>query len=155
MKQPFTYEGYGSAYNAKILNYFNLELQLRDTESAIRNKLKDLVKEFKGFKFVKTLVLEFKKIEVDDETKYGIFSLSSKAETVINESDINDVFESIYSGTISNIQISVRKNSVFIINSVLDHTINISKYKPLSVYSYMTLPKELDHPKNVSSIFKI
>ena len=154
MKQPFTYEGYGSAYNAKILNYFNLELQLRDTESAIRNKLKDLVKEFKGFKFVKTLVLEFKKTEVDDETKYGIFSLSSKADTVIDESDIN-VFESIYSGAISNIQISVRKNSGFIINSVLDHTINISKYKPLSVYSYMTLPKELDHPKNVSSIFKI
>ena len=61
MKQPCTYEGYGSAYNAKILNYFNPELQLRDTESAIRNKLKDLVKEFKGFKFVKTLVLELKK----------------------------------------------------------------------------------------------
>ena len=86
--------------------------------------------ELEGFKFVTTLVLEFKKIESDnekdiapfirtqrlkqlltrvilmmflnkyvsksqsdDETKYSTFSLASKAETIINESDTDDVFE--------------------------------------------------------------
>ena len=39
--------------------------------------------EFKGFKFVMTLVLEFKNIESDDEIKYIIFYSNSKAETVI------------------------------------------------------------------------
>ena len=35
---------------------------LKDTEYAVRNKLIDLLTELKGFKFVTTLVLEFKKM---------------------------------------------------------------------------------------------
>ena len=35
----------------------------------------------------------------------------------------------------------------WIIDSVVDHTINISKYSPLSGSSYIKLPKELDHLK--------
>ena len=47
----------------------------------------------KGFKFVATLVLEFEKIRQDDETKYSTFYLVAKAETVILESEIDDVFD--------------------------------------------------------------
>ena len=50
----------------------------------------------------------FKKIESDDKTKYDTFCSDSKTETVINEIDINDVFESIYA-IISNMQKSVAK----------------------------------------------
>ena len=39
-----------------------------------------------------TLVLEFKKIENDDKTKYSIFYSTSKAETIIDESDVDDLF---------------------------------------------------------------
>ena len=45
----------------EILNAFNPELQLKDTEFAIRNKPIDLLTEMKRFKYVITLVLEFKK----------------------------------------------------------------------------------------------
>ena len=38
------------------------------------------------------LVFKFKKIEIDDETKYNTFSLSSKIERIINERDTCDVF---------------------------------------------------------------
>ena len=42
-----------------------------------------------------TLVLVLKKIGSDDKTKYGtLFTL--KAEAIVNQSDIDDVFESIY-----------------------------------------------------------
>ena len=34
-----------------------------------------------------------------------------------------------------------------IINSVVDHSISISKYNPLAGSSYIKLPKELDHPR--------
>ena len=34
-----------------------------------------------------------------------------------------------------------------IIDSVIDHNINISKYSPLADSSYTKSPKELDHPK--------
>ena len=60
--------------------------------------------ELKGFKFVTTLILEFKKIENYDKTKYDTFYLHSEAETIINETDTDDVFKSIYTTIISNIQ---------------------------------------------------
>ena len=52
--------------------------------------------ELRGFKFVAKLVLVFKKIEIDDKTKYDTFYSNSKAEIIITESDFDDVFEWIY-----------------------------------------------------------
>ena len=49
----------------------------------MKNKLIDLLTELRGFKFVKTLVLEFKKLENDDKTKYSTFYLNSKAEILM------------------------------------------------------------------------
>ena len=90
-----------------------------------------------------TLVLVFKKIESKDKTKYENFYSSSKAEIIINESDI-DVF---YTTIIKNIQRSSGKGSGWIIDLVIDHTISISKYNPFAGNSYIKLPKELDHPR--------
>ena len=36
---------------------------------------------------------------------------------------------------------------VWIIDSVVDHTIDISKYNPLAGSSYIKLPKELNYPR--------
>ena len=78
------------------MNSFNFEL----AESAIKNKLADLLSGLKDFKFVITLVLELKTIQSDDKSIYNTFYSNSKAETIIND----DVFESIYTTIISNIQ---------------------------------------------------
>ena len=56
-----------------------------------------------------TLVLQFKKIENDNKTKYHTLYSTSKAETIINESNIDGIFRSIYSTIISNIQKSLGK----------------------------------------------
>ena len=74
-----------------------------------------------------TLVVAFKKIESEDKIRHDNFYSSSKAERVINESDIVDVFQSIYTAIISNIQKSSEKVSGWIIDSFIDHTISISK----------------------------
>ena len=50
-----------------------------------------------------TIVVAFKKIESEDKTRHDNFYSSSKAERVINESDIVDVFQSIYAAIITNI----------------------------------------------------
>ena len=88
-KLAHAFKNYARTYNVEILNSFNPELQLwiysENTESSIINKLKCLLTDLKEFKSVTTLVLEFKKIESDDKTKYSTFYSSSKAETVINE----------------------------------------------------------------------
>ena len=53
-------KSFASTHNAKILNSFSPALQIRDTESAIKNKLQKLVSELRGFKFVTTLLLVLK-----------------------------------------------------------------------------------------------
>ena len=50
------FKGYASTYNVEILNSFNPELQLKDTESVIKSKLADLLTRLRGIKFVTTLV---------------------------------------------------------------------------------------------------
>ena len=67
-KPSHTYRGYASTYNVEILNSFSSELRLKETETAIKNKLRDLISALRGFKFV---ILEFRKIESDDETKHS------------------------------------------------------------------------------------
>ena len=47
----------------------------------------------KGLKFIATLVLEFEKIEKDDETKYSTFYLAWKTETIILENESDDIFD--------------------------------------------------------------
>ena len=73
--------------------------------------------------------------------------MNSRAETVISKSDNDDVFESVYSAIISNIQKNQGKDSSWIIDSVIDYSINISKYNPVAGTSYTKLPKELNHPQ--------
>ena len=106
--------------------------------------------ELRGFKLITTLVLEFKKLDSNDKTQYSTFHLHSKAGTIINESNIEDVFESVYSTVISNMQKSLGQVSGWIIDSVIEHSINISEYDPLAGSSYIKLPKELDHERKGS-----
>ena len=51
------------------------------------------------------------------------------------------MFQLIYTTIISSI------GSGWIIDSVIDHTISISKYNPLAGSSYIELPKALNHPR--------
>ena len=107
----------------------------------------ELLTQLKGFKFVTTLVLVFKKIEREDKKKYDNFYSSSRAKIFINESDIDDVFQSGYTTAIKNIQKSLGNCLGWIIDSVIDHNMSILKYNPLAGSSYIKLPKELDHPR--------
>ena len=110
IKRANAFKGYASSSNVEILNSFNPELQLKDTESAIKRKLIELLTQLKGFKFVTTLILVFKNKESEDKTKYDNFYSISKAEIIINASDIDDVFQSIYTTVIENIRTSLGKN---------------------------------------------
>ena len=56
-----------------------------------------------------TLVLVFKNIKSKDITKYDTFYSSSNPEIIIYESDIDDVFLSIYTTITSNKQKSLGK----------------------------------------------
>ena len=72
-KRAHTFKGFATSYNVEILNSFNRELQLKDTESAIKSKLIDVLTQWKGIKFVTKLVSVFKKIKSEDKAKYDTF----------------------------------------------------------------------------------
>ena len=71
------------------------------------------------------------------------------AESIINESEINDLFELMYSIIISNKQKLFGKGSGWILDSVIDRNVNGS--------SWSILVKELDHPRrgliNIQNIY--
>ena len=67
--QGHAFKGFANSNNVEIFYSFNPELQLKDIKTTIENKLKKLLAELRGFKFVTTLVLVFKKIKSDDKTK--------------------------------------------------------------------------------------
>ena len=75
----------------------------KNTESAIIIKLKDSLNEFRGFKFVTTMTLEFERTEKMIKQNKALFNSNSKAEKTINKSEIH-LFESICSAIISNTQ---------------------------------------------------
>ena len=75
-----------------------------------------------------TLVFKFKKIQSNHKTLHCTFCSNSKVKTITNESDIDHVFKSIYSSVISKIKKSLGQELGWIINSVIDHTVNISKH---------------------------
>ena len=62
------------------------------------------------------------------------FIPTQKQKQLSNESNINDVFERIYTTIILNIQTSLRKGSTQIINSVINDTINTSKLQSIKWY---------------------
>ena len=87
----------------------------------MKSKQIELLTQLKRIKFVKKLVLLFRKIESEDKTKFDNFYSGSKAEIIMNESDIDDMFQSIYTTVITNIQKSLGKGSGCSIDSVIDH----------------------------------
>ena len=91
-KNKTVLQGFASTYNVEVLNSFNPQLQLKDAEFAIKCKLIELLTRLKGFKFVITLNLVFKKIKREDKSKYDNIYSNSKAEIIINESDTDDLF---------------------------------------------------------------
>ena len=77
-KQKHAFKGFVSTYKVEILNSFNLELQFKDTKSAIKSKLIELFTQLKRFKFVRTLALVFKKTESEDKVWQFLFTLKSR-----------------------------------------------------------------------------
>ena len=109
--QAHASKGYANSHKVDILNSFNPELQLKDTKPAIKRKLIELLTQAKGYKFVVTLASVLKKIENQDILKYNTFYLHSEVETIINKSEINNAFESVYTAIILNMQKSLGKGS--------------------------------------------
>ena len=122
------------------MNFFHPELQLKNAESAIESKLKYI-------RFVIALVLKLKKNNKQRQNKVSTFHLNSKTETIIHDSDTDNVLESNYSMVLTKIQKYQVEGSSWTIDLVIEHNIIISKYNPLSDSSCIKLSTKLNHSR--------
>ena len=94
-----------------------------------------------GFKFMITIVLMFKKIESEDKVWRFLFKLKNRLSMkLILMICFSQSLQQLYQT-----QKFLRKRLGRIIDSVIDHTISISKWNPLAGSSCIKLSKELDH----------
>ena len=64
------YKGYASTYNVEIWILLIMIYRLKVLNPQLETNMKGFLTELKWFKFVAKLVLEFKRVESDDESKY-------------------------------------------------------------------------------------
>ena len=84
-------------YNVDILNLFDPKLQLIDTKPLIKNKLKELLIEWKKFKVKAVLVVDYKKRNERE-------ILHSSTKLIASDSDIDEAFKSMHQSIMTKIK---------------------------------------------------
>ena len=137
--------GYTRSYEIGLTNRQDPLIQLQKTRSVIKNNLLKILNEMKGLKFNETLKIKFEKQngnELIEENAY----LNAEKQTVTNDAEIAELLQITQQQILNKIQKWISKGSGWTIKSVDGHFINVIKYRPLRGYSYISLPKELQHP---------
>ena len=135
-------KGYTKSFEIGIKNYKDPLAQLQYTRKAIEHHIRNILESMKGLKFVETLKVTFKKLVKDgtlDKTAY----FNSKAQTIINNTEIPEVLQSTKQQILNMIAQWVSEGSGWTIQSVDNHYLNIVQYQPMKGSSYIKLPQEL------------
>ena len=134
------------SYTIDIVNFIDPISQLKEARDSIRKLLIEQLISMKGFNYVETLKVTFKK-KIDRgsiQTKYSFFN--NKARKLINAIDIKEALSiSIYE-ICKAIAVWTSEGSGWTIASVDAHYVNLTQYQPLRGSSYIELPKELQNP---------
>ena len=106
-------------YNFDILNLFDPKLQLIDTKPLIKNKLKELLIEWKKFEVKAVLVVDYKK-----RNEHKILHSSTKL--IASDSDIDEAFKSMHRSIMTKTENYVFEDWI-VLDAVIKHDINISE----------------------------
>ena len=122
------------------------------TKELVESHLENLLKDMKGFKFIETLNVTFRKDTVDLETKgvvstYKTAFFNGKARTITKSNDIEPELNTSRQQILKLIDQWVSEGSGWVINRIKSHYINVTTYTPLHGSSYIELPTELKNPK--------
>ena len=137
--------GYTRSYEVGLTNRQDPLIQLQKTRSVIRKNLLKILNEMKGLKFNETLKIKFEKQNGDELIEENAY-LNAEKQTVTNDVEIAELLQITQQQILNKIQKWISKGSGWTIKSVDGHFINVVKYRPLRGFSYIPLPKELQHP---------
>ena len=141
-------KGHAKSYEVEIQDNMNPLNHFTKTKALVESHLKDLLKTMKGFKFIETLEVTFKKEEYDPKTgereyRYKTAYFNSKAKTITNANEIGSELSISEQEILNTIDIWLSEGSGWTIDKIDSNYINIVVYQPLDGSSYMNLPDEL------------
>ena len=119
--------------------------QLTKTQKVIEHYLNKELGELKGFKYIETLKITFKK-QLGNKTTIKTAYFNSMTTTIINKNEINKALQTSRQELMKAIGQWISEGSGWTIKSVDGHYINLTKYKPLKGSSYIELQTELRNP---------
>ena len=136
----------------KTRPYLNPLNHFTKTKALVESHLENLLKDMKGFKFNETLEVTFEKDTIGSKTGkqvsiYKMAFFNGKAKTITKANDIEHELSMSRQQILNVINKWVSEGSGWVINSINNHYINVTTYKPLHGSSYIELPTELRNPK--------
>ena len=136
-------KGYTKSYEIEIIDDVDPLTQLTKTRKEIKLKLGSQLKQMKGMKYVETLKVTFEKQLDKDRTTIKTVYFNNKTYTIINNNDINQALKISTEEILNRIAQWLSEGSGWTIESIDNHYINLTKYKPIKGSSYLELPNEL------------
>ena len=160
VKNKTAFSGYGRSYKIEIVDKRDVAVQLKAGEIVIKELLKGLLIDLKGFKYQITLAVLLSKLKNSGEIEYSPVYFNSLTKTVIgsNKIGLNQSFQEI----IYRLGNWISDGSGCIVEEIYSQYLNVSSYLPLSGSTYIKLSYELNHPmkgltnikNNVNKYFK-
>ena len=145
-------KGHAKSYGIELLGNLNPLNHFTKTRALVESHLENLLKDMKGFKFIETLKVTFRKDNIDSETRkhlstYKTAFFNSKAKTITKANDIEHELSLSRQEILKRIDQWVSEGSGWVIDRIDSHYINVTTYTPLHGSSYIELPTELKNPK--------
>lgn len=100
-----------------------------------------------ALKFNETLVVTLKKITMDDMIEFVTAYFNSEYKTVLNKTHTTENVDDNVDDITEQISQWLSNESGFVVDSIVNHIVNIVKYIPYGGSSYIDLPPELKNSK--------
>ena len=141
-------KGHAKSYEVEIQDNLNLLNHFTKTKALVESHLKDLLKAMKGFKFIETLDITFKKEMINPkigelEYIYKIAYFNSKAKTITNANEIGSELSISQQEILNTIDIWLSEGSGWTTDKIDSNYINIVVCQSLHGSNYIDLPDEL------------
>ena len=134
------------SYEVDIIYSDNPQKQLFSTKNIVEDKLRLEVKKMNGLKAIITFKITFEKQRGSETiTKQAFFNC--KTFIISKQENFDRMLEYAANQIINKIRDWLSEGSGWVISSVDAHYLNVVKYTPLNVSSYIQLPEELRNAK--------
>ena len=143
-------KGHAKLYGIELQDSLNPLNHFTKTKALVKSHSEDLLKDMKGFKFIEMLEVTLEKETIDSKTGrhasiYKMAFFNGRAKTITKPNDIEPELSMFRQEILNAIDKWVSEGSGWVIDSINNHYINVTTYKPLHGSSYIELPIELQN----------